>query len=129
MMSMVLTGFDTEFAKAVGSKLGIDIIFKEIIWSEKEKELDSKNIDCIWNSLTVTEERHKLFKFSHIYLSNYQAVIIRKSDASKYTNLESLSEARLSAKFGATGEEVIKTDQYLSKAQYTSFTMQDEAIT
>jgi len=123
-----LTGFDTEFAKTVCSKLGIDAIFKKIDWDKKEEELNNKNIDCIWDSLTVTEERRKYIKFSNPYLTNRQAVLIRSSDASKFTNLNSLSEAKLTAIFGTISEEVIEEDKYLSKANYTSSSSQEEAI-
>jgi len=123
-----LTGFDTEFAKAVGSKLGIDVVFKEIVWSEKEKELKSKNIDCIWNSLTVTEERRKIFSFSHVYLSNRPVVVIRKTDEFKYTDLESLSGAILSAGLSTTGEEALLSDPILSNAQYIVSPTQDDAV-
>jgi len=123
-----LTGFDTEFAQAVCSKLGIDAVFKEIIWSEKEIELNSKNIDCIWNSLTVTMERQKLFKFSYSYLSNRAAVVIRTADASKFLDAKSLEEATMSAGLSTTGEEALLADPSLSKAKYVASLSQDDAI-
>ncbi|NLG04884.1 MAG: transporter substrate-binding domain-containing protein, partial [Clostridia bacterium] len=52
-----LTGFDTEFAEAVCKKLGIKAEFVEINWDSKEVELNSKNIDCIWNGMCITEDR------------------------------------------------------------------------
>ena len=52
-----LIGFETEFAEAVCAKLGVDANFVEINWNSKEIELNSKNIDCIWNGMTITEER------------------------------------------------------------------------
>ena len=50
-------GFDTELTKAVGEKLGVEIEFIEINWDSKEIELNSKNIDCIWNGMCITPER------------------------------------------------------------------------
>ena len=47
-----LTGFETEFAKAVCEELGLKAKFQVIEWSAKETELNSKNIDCIWNGMT-----------------------------------------------------------------------------
>ena len=52
-----LTGFETEFAQAVCKELGVEPVFQEIEWDQKEMELKSKTIDCIWNGMTVTEER------------------------------------------------------------------------
>ena len=59
-----LTGFDTEFAQAVCEKLGIQAEFQIIDWDTKETELKSSNIDCIWNGLTVTEERRANMDFT-----------------------------------------------------------------
>ena len=51
-----LTGFETEFATAVCAKLGVEPKFVEINWDAKLLELESKNIDCIWNGMTITPE-------------------------------------------------------------------------
>ena len=37
-------------------ELGIEATFKEISWNAKEIELEAKNIDCIWNGMTISEE-------------------------------------------------------------------------
>ena len=47
-----LVGFDTDFAKLVGEKLGVEIEFQEIKWGNKYVELNAGNIDCIWNGFT-----------------------------------------------------------------------------
>ena len=52
-------GFETEFAKAVCKELGVEAKFQLISWEAKETELKSKNIDCIWNGLTITPEREE----------------------------------------------------------------------
>jgi len=119
-----LTGFDIEFAKMVCSNLGVDVSFKKIDWSLKESELNNKTIDCVWDSLTVSEERRKIFKFSYVYLSNQQVIIIRKTDAEKYTNAESLTKATLSTLANTSAEYAILTHRYLSKAKYIPKTAQ-----
>ena len=123
-----LIGFNIEMAKAICLNLGIDVKFKTIEWDKKETELNNKNIDCLWNSLAVTEERQKNIDFSHVYLTNKQVIVIRTSDASKFTNTKSLSNAKISAGQGTTGEEALKANEYFSKAQYTSSSSQNEAI-
>ena len=49
-------GFDADMAKLVGEKLGVDVEFKVIDWDMKIMELDSKNIDVVWNGMTLTDE-------------------------------------------------------------------------
>ena len=72
-----LIGFETEFAKAVGEKLGLEIEFQVIEWNSKETELASKNIDCIWNGMTITEERAENMQISIPYMENKQAVVVK----------------------------------------------------
>jgi len=52
-----LVGFETEFAEAVCAKLGLKPKFQVIQWAAKETELAAKSIDCVWNGMTITEER------------------------------------------------------------------------
>ena len=72
-----LIGFETEFAKAVGEKLGVTVKFQEIDWDSKETELASKNIDCIWNGMTITEERLENMSISIPYMQNKQVKVIK----------------------------------------------------
>ncbi len=72
-----LIGFETEFAKAVGAKLGLEVEFQVIDWNSKETELASKNIDCIWNGMTITEERKENMQISIPYMENKQVVVVK----------------------------------------------------
>jgi len=123
-----ITGFNIEFAKAVCYELNIDVIFKDIDWENKDNELNSKSIDCLWNALTITEERHNYFAFSHAYLNNKQVIVVRKSDASKFTDVKSFVNTKISAEAGTTGEDEILNNSYFSQAKYTASASQDEAI-
>ncbi|MBO6299273.1 MAG: transporter substrate-binding domain-containing protein [Lachnospiraceae bacterium] len=123
-----LTGFDTEFAEAVCAKLGVTPEFQEIDWEMKETELKSRNIDCIWNGLTVTEDRRANMDFSKTYLINKQCVVVNKDNAAAYTDTASLSGAMLSAESGSAGETAITSDSNLSQASYTASNSQQDAL-
>ena len=70
-----LTGFETEFAKAVCEKLGVTPKFEVINWNAKEVELNAKNIDCIWNGMTITDERLETMSISAPYMENKQVMV------------------------------------------------------
>ena len=70
-----LIGFETEFAEAVCEKLGVKANFVEINWDTKEVELNSKNIDCIWNGMTITEDRLSNMSISVPYMQNKQVMV------------------------------------------------------
>ena len=121
-----LIGFDTEYAEALCAELGITPEFIVIEWDSKELELSGKKIDCIWNGLTVTEDRRANMAFTDSYLTNEQAVVIRVEDAEKYTDLASLADARMVAESGSAGETAILTD--IGDANYTPMTAQSDAL-
>ena len=70
-----IVGFDVDLAKEVGQRLDKEVIFQPIDWSMKESELNSGNIDFIWNGYTITEERKEKVDFSEAYLNNKQAIV------------------------------------------------------
>ena len=66
-----------ELAEAVFAKLGYKVIFQEINWDSKEIELNAKNIDCIWNGMTITPERAENMQVTIPYMQNKQAVVVK----------------------------------------------------
>ena len=74
-----LTGFETEFATKVCEKMGVTPKFQKIDWDSKEVELNAKTIDCIWNGLTITEERQENMSISTPYMENKQVMVLRQT--------------------------------------------------
>lgn len=123
-----LTGFDTEFAEAVCAKLGIKPEFQVIDWEQKENELKSKSIDCIWNGLTVTEERRENMAFSTSYISNKQVVVIKKDNAEKYSTLEGMAGATVTAENGSAGQAAVEANDVLSKNPFIASAAQKDVL-
>lgn len=117
-----LIGFDTEFAEAVAAELGINVKFQVIDWNSKILELNSKNIDCIWNGFTVNEERRGQVEFTKSYLVNSQCVVVKATNLSSYTTAESCSGKKGVAEGGSAGETVAKTlsSSFVSKEVQTA---------
>src|SRR5665647_1198887 len=78
-----IVGFDVDLAKEVGKRLGMTVVLQPINWDTKELELDSGNIDVIWNGLTITDERKKAMDFTAPYLKNDQVIVVKKDSAIK----------------------------------------------
>ena len=72
-----IVGFDIDLAKEVCARLGIKLRLQPINWSAKEQELNTKNIDCIWNGLTITPERREVILFTKPYMRNRQVLVVR----------------------------------------------------
>lgn len=122
-----LTGFETEFTKAVCEKLGVTPKFQEINWDNKVFELDAKTIDVIWNGMTVNDELAQKIIFSTPYIKNRQVAIIKTSNADKYTDLASMANASVTAEIGSAGETAVKADENLSK-NYTGAAAQKDVL-
>ncbi len=75
-----IIGFDIDLAKEVCSRLGIKLTLQQIVWETKEQELNSGNIDCIWNGFTITDARKEQVLFTKPYMSNRQVLVV-KSDS------------------------------------------------
>lgn len=72
-----LVGFETEFAEAVCEKLGVKAKFQVINWNSKEIELESGNIDCIWNGMTITDDRLANMSITVPYMKNEQVIVAK----------------------------------------------------
>lgn len=121
-----LTGFDTEFAKAVCEKLGVEPEFVIIDWDNKFLELKSKSIDCIWNGMTITDEVKNNAAVTKAYVKNAQVVVMDSSKAADYKTAEDLKGLKFVAEAGSAGEAAIK-DNGLDGA-YTAAADQTAAL-
>jgi len=115
--SNTLIGFETEFAKAVCEKLGVTPKFVEIDWNSKEIELNAKNIDCIWNGMTITDERKANMDISSPYMKNRQVMVVKAENLDKYAS--SVAGATIVAEAGSAGEELATTDEFFKDASFT----------
>ena len=120
------TGFDTELAKAVCKDLGVEPEFVEINWDTKEVELGARSIDCIWNGLTITDERKATMSITDPYVENAQ-VVVMKADAD-YTDISSLEGGTVCAEAGSAGETTIEGNESLLKAEYVAKDVQTACL-
>ncbi len=123
-----LTGFETEFAKAVCAELGVEPKFQEINWDTKEVELKSKTIDCIWNGMTITDERKEAMSISDPYMENKQVMVTKADNVEKYSTAEGVSGANVVAEAGSAGETVAKEDAFFKDAVYLAADSQAKAL-
>lgn len=123
------TGFDTELAEMVCNKLGIKAEFVIINWDTKEVALEAKDIDCIWNGLTLDADREANMACTIPYVKNAQVVVMKSG--SDYTDTNSLSGKTVCAELGSAGEDLIKGDDAdpgLSKASFVGKSIQTDCL-
>lgn len=69
-------GFDADMAKLLAKDLGVEAQFVEIDWDTKTMELKSKNIDVVWNGMTLTDEVKAAMECTNAYCNNAQVVVV-----------------------------------------------------
>ena len=69
------TGFDLDLAKEVASRLGLEYKAQPVAWDSKDMELESGNIDCIWNGFTITG-REDDYIWTTPYMANKQVFVV-----------------------------------------------------
>lgn len=104
-------GFDIDLAKETFNKLEMDVKFQPIDWSMKETELNTNNIDMIWNGYTLTEERKQKVSYTDPYMKNKQ-LIITLSD-SDIKNKSDLYNKTIGTQQGSAGLEAIEKEKDL----------------
>ena len=122
----VFTGFDTELAEAVCAKLGVTPKFQEIVWETKEVELNAGTIDCVWNGLTIDEDRKATMEITDPYVVNAQVVVMLKDAA--YENTASLIGKNVCAEQGSAGQTTIEDDANLAQATFVPKTVQTDCL-
>lgn len=103
------TGFDIELARALFQRLGIELKLQPIDWKANIMELNSGNVDCLWNGLTITEDRKKEIIFSEPYLKNEQVVVVM--DSSPVKTLADLEGKKLGLQSGSSANEALDANE------------------
>ncbi len=101
-------GFDADLARAFAESLGVKVEFQEIEWNNKILELDGKNIDCVWNGMTLTPEVKSSMSCSNPYCNNAQIVVIPADKAAKYDSLNAVKDLTFAVEHGSAGNEQAK---------------------
>lgn len=103
-----IVGYDIDLAKEVAKRLGLKFEARPISWEAKEMELSSGTIDCVWNGLTITQERKDAMAMSDPYLFNDQVLVVREN-----SEIESLSDAAgcvVGCQSGSSAEDAINSN-------------------
>lgn len=104
-----IVGFDIDVAKEVCKRLNVELVIQPISWNAKEQELNSGNIDCIWNGMSITEERKQAMLLSDSYMKN-RMIFITKQDSILKT-LEDLKDKKVGVQSGSSAEQILEESE------------------
>ncbi len=107
-----IVGFDIDVAKEVCKRLNVELVIQPISWTAKEQELNSYNIDCIWNGMSINNDRKEAMCLSNPYLKNNMAFVVKKD--SNINSINDLKGEKVGVQAGSTAEEILQ-DTEISK--------------
>ena len=102
------TGFDAELAEMVCKELGVKCEFFVLAdWGKKFYELETKNIDCIWNGMTITDEVKLNTNCSDPYVINAQVLVMKADVVGQYDAVELLQGLTFAVENGSAGQDEV----------------------
>ena len=105
------TGFDLDLAKEVASRLGLEYKAQPIAWDSKDMELESGNIDCIWNGFTMTG-REDDYTWTTPYMANKQVFVV--ANDSDINSQADLAGKVVEVQADSSAEAALREDQDLA---------------
>lgn len=118
-----IVGFDIDVAREVCKRMGIELVLQPISWVAKEQELNTKNIDCIWNGFTLNDKRKADNQLSIPYMKNTQVAVVMSD--SPMNTLEDLAGKTIVIQNGSTAEEALAVDEAFKSSLKEVITVED----
>lgn len=110
-----IVGFDIDVAKEVCERLDVELVLQPISWAAKMQELDSKNIDCIWNGMSINEERKIAMNLSESYMKNSMVLVVLAD--SEYNSSYSLKNKKIGVQTGSTAQEILEESNFYNEIE------------
>lgn len=103
------TGFDAEVARLFAQELGVEIEFFVIAdWGKKFIELQTKQIDVIWNGMTISSDVLNNTSCSNPYVINAQVIVMPADKIAQYPDVESMKNLTVAVENDSAGETAAK---------------------
>jgi polar amino acid transport system substrate-binding protein len=123
-----IVGFDVDMAKEAAKRMGVKAVFKSVQWDGVLLSLNNKDIDVIWNGLTVTDKRKEQIGFSKTYLQSKQIIVVKNDSTIK--NKKDLSGKVVGLQLGSSSEISLNSDAATAKSlkEIKKFSANTEAL-
>lgn len=121
-----IVGFDIDLAKSAFERLGYTPTFKSVDWEGVILTLQNKEIDVVWNGMTITDSRKEQIAFSNPYIFSNDIFIIKNSDNIKSSM--DLNGQTIGVQAGSSQEETLLASDLADSVKINSYSSNDEAF-
>lgn len=101
-----LVGFDIDLAREVCKRMGVELELVPIVWSSNIVELNTGNIDCLWNGVSVNKDREEALNLSEPYMKNEMVFVVKENDGF-FSQADALDK-KIGVQSGSTVEEILE---------------------
>ena len=122
-------GVDVDIVKAIAEKIDLEAVFRDTDFDGIFAALAAGSCDMIASSVTITEERKQANNFSDGYFEIRQSLLVRKDDATKYTDFATLKGRTVGVQSETTGADYAKAEGAKAGVQVKEYTGADELFT
>lgn len=122
-----IVGFDIDLAKEVCKRLDIELETYGVNWDTKEIDLDAGTIDCIWNGLSVSDERKKVMLMSEPYMENEMVFVV--AEDSEIKTMDDLKGKQIAVQNGSTAQEILLASEIAADITVAELGTNVEALT
>lgn len=121
-----IVGFDIDLAKEVCSRMNVELETYSVNWDTKEQDLNAGTIDCIWNGLSVSEERAKIMLLSEPYMNNSMVFVVKSN--SGIASMSDLDGKTVAVQNGSTAQEILNASDIASTITASELASNAEAL-
>ena len=114
-----VVGFDIDLVKAIGEKIGMDIVIKDMSFDGLIPALEMNKIDIVIAGMTANEERKKTVNFSEPYYTANQVIILNESNEDIKT-FDDLNGKLVGVVLGFTGDVVVSEMKEVKSKKYNA---------
>ena len=120
------SGVSVDLAYALGKYLGREVEIKSMAWNSLIPSLQTKKIDLIISSMTITKKRQKIISFSTPYAQSSLAILTSKTSGIKSFSDLKKKGVKIAVKKKTTGHQYAR--KRLKKAKILPFLTEEPAI-
>lgn len=122
-------GIDVDLVRGIAERIDLEAVFRDTDFDGIFAALAADSCDMVASSVTITEERKQANSFSDGYFQIRQSLLVRKEDATKYTDLATLKGRTVGVQSETTGADYAMTEGAKVGVAVKEFTGADELFT
>ncbi len=114
-----VVGFDIDLVKAIGEKLGVEIVIKDMSFDGLIPALETNKIDIVIAGMTASDERKMAVNFSNPYYTANQVIILNDNNNDIKT-FDDLNGKLVGVILGFTGDVVVSEMKDVKSKKYNA---------